>query len=60
MLFLISYSVQAIHLLYIVCDNHDYEDHSLPEFNAMYSYCGRRIPILQQNLLLPISIPSRQ
>jgi hypothetical protein len=60
MLFLTLYSVQAKHLLYVGCDNHDYEDHSLPEFNAMYSYYGRRIPILQQNLLPPISIPSRQ
>ena len=60
MLFLTSYSVQAKHLLYVVCDNHDYEDHSLPEFSAMYSYCARRMPILQQNLLPPMSIPSRQ
>jgi hypothetical protein len=55
-----AYRVQAKYLLYIVCDNHDYEDNSLPEFNAMYSYCGRGIPILQQNLLPPISVPSRQ
>ena len=60
MLFLMSYSMQAKHLLYVVCDYHDCEDHSLLEFYAMYSYCGRGIPIIQQNLLPPISIPSKQ